>query len=188
MCVDETKRGLSPLTVSSDLRFVVIRGAWISLGVLRSSPEFLLKFRVTSCFVVLSSGARHNVESLCHVMSCDAREYRRKVAQSYAMDAASNMHSCFYRSGYDFSLPLAPMKHLNSLAEIAPSKRAFFLTTKVKVQYCRTRRCRTTAATTAAAVAGECPSASQLTLLRSCFPCCTRYKNYRKIGSHYAPL
>ena len=47
------------------------------------------------------------------------------------MDASSNMHPCFYRSGYDVSLPLAPKKHLTSLAEVAPSERAFFLTTKV---------------------------------------------------------
>ena len=59
------------------------------------------------------------------------REGRRDVADSYAMDASSNMHACLYRSGYDVSLPLAPKRHTRTLAEVAPSERTFFLTTKV---------------------------------------------------------
>eukprot|EP00752_Nemacystus_decipiens_P003214 g2975.t1 len=45
------------------------------------------------------------------------REGRTSVADSYAMDAASNMHSCVYRSGYDVSLPLNPKKTSRDLAE-----------------------------------------------------------------------
>ncbi len=59
------------------------------------------------------------------------REKRPEVAFSYAMDAASNMHSCVYRSGYDVSLPLAPEKHMRGLADIPPLGREFFLTMKV---------------------------------------------------------
>lgn len=59
------------------------------------------------------------------------REYRPTVADSFAIDAASNTHSCLYRSGYDVSLPLAPKKRFDALAEIAPSDRAFLLTFKV---------------------------------------------------------
>lgn len=59
------------------------------------------------------------------------RERRRPVADSYAMEAASNMHSCVYRTGYDVSLPLGPEGYFHSLAKISPLDRNFFLTTKV---------------------------------------------------------
>ena len=48
------------------------------------------------------------------------------------MDAASNMHSCLYRSGYDISLPLNPKKIYGDLAETAPLERRFFLTLKAR--------------------------------------------------------
>lgn len=89
------------------------------LGALHTSPEHFAWVMFLSFF----SGAFVN-------LTC-VREFRQEVADSYAMDASSSMHSCFYRSGYDVSLPLAPKKHLRSLAEIAPLERAFFLTTKV---------------------------------------------------------
>ena len=54
------------------------------------------------------------------------------MATSYAMDAASNMHSCLYRSGYDISLPLFPKRDFHELADIPPTDRKFFLTTKVR--------------------------------------------------------
>eukprot|EP00752_Nemacystus_decipiens_P012930 g11444.t1 len=60
----------------------------------------------------------------------DGRESRPEVADSYAMDASSNMHSCVYRTGYDVSLPLAPMVRFHNLAPIAPLDRTFFLTFK----------------------------------------------------------
>lgn len=58
------------------------------------------------------------------------------MADSYAMDAASSMHSCVYRSGYDVSLPLGPEGYFHSLAKISPLDRNFFLTTKVGAGYC----------------------------------------------------
>lgn len=60
------------------------------------------------------------------------REGRPSVADSYAMDAASNMHSCLYRSGYDISVPLNPKKTSRDLAETAPLDRLFFLTLKAR--------------------------------------------------------
>ncbi len=53
------------------------------------------------------------------------------MATSYAIDAASNMHSCLYRSGYDISLPLYPKHQFLTLALTHPTRRKFFLTTKV---------------------------------------------------------
>ncbi|CAN0080035.1 unnamed protein product, partial [Ectocarpus fasciculatus] len=58
------------------------------------------------------------------------RGSRPDVAGSYAMEAATNMHTCFYRSGYDISVPLAPPSVFNHLADFAPWDRKFFLTTK----------------------------------------------------------
>ncbi|CAN0206852.1 unnamed protein product, partial [Scytosiphon promiscuus] len=63
-------------------------------------------------------------------MSDDGRGSRPEIANSYAIEAASNMHTCFYRVGYDISVSLAPLRVFNSLADIAPSDRKFFLTTK----------------------------------------------------------
>lgn len=60
------------------------------------------------------------------------RRHQPTIAKSFAMDAASNMPPCMYRSGYDVSLPLAPKKNFHALAEIAPLDRAYFLTFKVK--------------------------------------------------------
>ncbi len=54
------------------------------------------------------------------------------MATSFAIDAASNMRSCLYRSGYDISLPLFPRTQFHYLADIPPSNRRFFLTTKVQ--------------------------------------------------------
>lgn len=62
------------------------------------------------------------------------RDHRPEIADSFAMDAASNAHSCFYRSGYDVSLPLGPENHYHSLAEIASLDRSFFLTFKVCIR------------------------------------------------------
>ncbi|CAM9341025.1 unnamed protein product [Ectocarpus sp. 4 AP-2014] len=58
------------------------------------------------------------------------RASRPDVAGSFAMEAATNMHTCFYRSGYDISVPLAPRQVLHDLANVAPLDREFFLTTK----------------------------------------------------------
>ena len=48
------------------------------------------------------------------------------------MEAASNMHTCYYREGYDISMPLVPRKVYHDLENIAPLDREFFLTVKVR--------------------------------------------------------
>eukprot|EP00904_Undaria_pinnatifida_P007033 jgi/Undpi1/345/HiC_scaffold_1.g00341.m1 len=50
--------------------------------------------------------------------------------ESFAMEAACNMHTCFYRTGYDIALPLAPRKVFDYLTGIAPLDREHFLTFK----------------------------------------------------------
>lgn len=56
---------------------------------------------------------------------------RPAVANSFAMEAASNMRTCYYRSGYDISLPLVPKKNFPGLADVLPGDRKYFLTIKV---------------------------------------------------------
>ncbi|CAN0370913.1 unnamed protein product [Pylaiella littoralis] len=76
-----------------------------------------------------NDGANHVLIDL----SDKGRDTRLPVAKSYAMEAASNMHSCFYRSGYDISVPLAPKEKFDSLSGILPWDRKFFVTTKGSV-------------------------------------------------------
>ncbi|CBJ48874.1 Glycosyltransferase, family GT47 [Ectocarpus siliculosus] len=73
-----------------------------------------------------SGGANH----LLVDMSDNGRGSRPIVAGSYAMEAASNMQTCFYRSGFDISVPLHSKKAFNNLADVAAWDRNFFLTTK----------------------------------------------------------
>ncbi|CAN0380846.1 unnamed protein product, partial [Ectocarpus fasciculatus] len=73
-----------------------------------------------------NGGANH----LLVDMSDKGRATRPDVAGSFAMEAASNMHTCYYRSGYDISVPLAPRQVLHDLANVSPWDRQFFLTTK----------------------------------------------------------
>ncbi|CAM9719158.1 unnamed protein product, partial [Ectocarpus fasciculatus] len=63
-----------------------------------------------------NGGANH----LLVDMADKGRGSRPDVAGSYAMEAATNMHTCFYRSGYDISVPLAPPSVFNHLADFAP--------------------------------------------------------------------
>lgn len=68
-----------------------------------------------------------------HVMvdfSDKGRDFRPGVVDSFAMEAASNMHTCFYRTGYDIAMPLAPKKVFHDLSGIAPLEREYFLTFK----------------------------------------------------------
>ncbi|CAM9211637.1 unnamed protein product, partial [Ascophyllum nodosum] len=68
-----------------------------------------------------------------HIMvdfSDRGRETRPKVANSLAMEAASHMHTYYYRSGYDLSIPLPPKNVFPGLATYQPSDRSFFLTMK----------------------------------------------------------
>lgn len=48
------------------------------------------------------------------------------------MEAASNMHTCYYRAGYDISMPLVPKNVFHEMEAIAPLDREFFLTVKVR--------------------------------------------------------
>ena len=71
------------------------------------------------------------IDCLPEMPAPNDRRRHPTIAESFAMDAASNMPPCMYRSGYDTSLPLVPKKHFFALAEITPWDRAFFLTFKV---------------------------------------------------------
>lgn len=57
---------------------------------------------------------------------------KRHIAESFAMDASSNMRSCFYRSGYDFAVPLRHQVGFGNITHVAPWHREFFLTVKVR--------------------------------------------------------
>lgn len=60
------------------------------------------------------------------------RDEKVVVAESLAMDASSNMHTCYYRSGYDFAVPLRHKVGYSSMSHIAPWHREYFLTVKVR--------------------------------------------------------
>ncbi|CAN0259316.1 unnamed protein product, partial [Ascophyllum nodosum] len=62
-----------------------------------------------------------------------SRAERPEVARSYAMEAASNMHTCYYRSGYDMSLPLFPHTVFPEMEPIPPEDRRFLVTVKASV-------------------------------------------------------
>lgn len=48
------------------------------------------------------------------------------------MEAASNIKTCYYRSGYDVSIPLPPRHEATlELASLPPDERRFFLTIQV---------------------------------------------------------
>lgn len=59
------------------------------------------------------------------------RDTRHNVAKSFAMEAASNTKTCFYRSGYDMSVPLTAKHPHTELASVPPLERKFFLTIQV---------------------------------------------------------
>ncbi|CBJ32606.1 Glycosyltransferase, family GT47 [Ectocarpus siliculosus] len=59
-----------------------------------------------------------------------ARDKKPWIAGSAAMDASSNMRSCFYRSGYDFAVPLRHQRGFGNLTDLAPWHRDYFLTMK----------------------------------------------------------
>lgn len=63
------------------------------------------------------------------------RDARPKVAGSYAMEAASNTHTCYYRTGYDMSIPLSPKHKFLEFSGVSPSDREFFVTVKVRYYY-----------------------------------------------------
>ena len=51
------------------------------------------------------------------------------------MDASSNMRSCFYRSGYDFAVPLRHQVGFGNITYVAPWHREYFLTVKVRKRW-----------------------------------------------------
>lgn len=58
-----------------------------------------------------------------------------RTANTYAMQIGSNLHTCFYRSGYDISAPLPPKALFSAFADTSPTDRKYFLTVKVRM-YC----------------------------------------------------
>lgn len=49
-----------------------------------------------------------------------------------AMEAASNVRTCMYRSGFDMSVPLSPEHLFPQFAEVPAIYRKYFLTVKVR--------------------------------------------------------
>lgn len=59
-------------------------------------------------------------------------KHRPRLSDSYAMDWAFDHQTCFYRSGYDLSLPLKPKVLFPQFASVPSTNRKFFLTFKVR--------------------------------------------------------
>lgn len=51
------------------------------------------------------------------------------------MEAASSQHTCYYRNGYDISIPLWPRIVFHDLQSALPQDRRYFLTFKVQVLF-----------------------------------------------------
>ncbi|CAN0320203.1 unnamed protein product, partial [Pylaiella littoralis] len=120
---------------------IILRNEAENVGLLAQTYESACLFvaattRFTSCAVgqpLWNGGSNHLLVDL----SDRGRNLRHEVADSYAMEAASNMKTCFYRTGYDISVPLAPRNVYPSLAAIPSWDRQFFLTTKGSVYLSR---------------------------------------------------
>lgn len=74
----------------------------------------------TSTFLHLFVGVRRRTD-------------RPAITDSMAMEAASNTHTCYYRRGFDMSVPLYPRETYLELEPIPPEEREFFLTVKVNM-------------------------------------------------------
>lgn len=61
----------------------------------------------------------------------ERRDFWPKISDSYAMEGAANMPTCYYRSGFDIAVPLRSKKTFPLLSGVAPWNREFFLTVKV---------------------------------------------------------
>lgn len=48
------------------------------------------------------------------------------------MDASSNALSCYYRTGYDFAVPLRHKMGFDNLTHLPPWEREYFITVKVR--------------------------------------------------------
>lgn len=61
-----------------------------------------------------------------------ALKHRPRISGTFAMDWAFDHHTCFYRSGYDLSLPLRPRVLFPHFVSTPATNRRFFLTFKVR--------------------------------------------------------
>ncbi|CAN0278721.1 unnamed protein product, partial [Hapterophycus canaliculatus] len=73
-----------------------------------------------------NEGANHLIMQFSDL----SRNKRPSVSNSYAMEGGSNQHACYYRSGYDISVPLAPKVLFPEFEKIPAGKRRYFLTFK----------------------------------------------------------
>lgn len=62
------------------------------------------------------------------------RDNRPGYSGSYAMEAATSQHSCYYRSGYDISVGHYPKVVFHELQSTPPEDRRYFLTFRVSVR------------------------------------------------------
>lgn len=62
------------------------------------------------------------------------RDQRPSYSGSYAMEAASSQHTCYYRSGYDISVGLWPKVAYHELQSTPPDHRRYFLTFRVSAR------------------------------------------------------
>ncbi|CAM9146099.1 unnamed protein product [Scytosiphon promiscuus] len=73
-----------------------------------------------------NEGANHLIMQFSDL----SRNMRPSVGNSYAMEGGSNQHTCYYRSGYDISVPLAPRKLFPEFEKIPAANRKYLLTFK----------------------------------------------------------
>ena len=59
------------------------------------------------------------------------RDTRPSYSNSYAMEAATSQHTCYYRSGYDISIGHFPKVVFPGLEATPPNDRKYFLTFRV---------------------------------------------------------
>ena len=59
------------------------------------------------------------------------RDTRPSYSNSYAMEAATSQHTCYYRSGYDISIGHFPKVVFPVLEATPPNDRKYFLTFRV---------------------------------------------------------
>eukprot|EP00903_Cladosiphon_okamuranus_P018061 g16622.t1 len=59
-----------------------------------------------------------------------SRDKRRSYSGSYAIEAATSQHTCYYRTGYDISIGHCPKVTFHELQPVPPDQRRYFLTFK----------------------------------------------------------
>lgn len=70
--------------------------------------------------------------SLHATASSNSHRARPHISNTYAMDWSFDALSCYYRSGFDLSLPLVPGKVFPDTAPSPAPDRDYFLTFKVQ--------------------------------------------------------